>query len=254
MPLDLHVFRCLSDNCGALIRDRDSGLCAAVDAPDARAVHMASVATGWTISHLFITHEHADHVQGAAELGELTGCEIIGPVAARHSASLDRIVGQGDVVALGDTRFEIWDTPGHAPGHISWVSRDAAMAMVGDVAFVMGCGRLSGETAQQLWNALSRLAALPDDVVLVTGHDYTLSNARFALAMEPGNAALVARVAEAERRNAAGDLWATTTIGEEKATNPFFRAGLPTLLAKTGAPDAGGSFAALRELKNTFRG
>jgi hydroxyacylglutathione hydrolase len=254
LPLDLHVFRCLSDNCGALIRDRASGLCAAVDAPDAGAVHAASVATGWSISHLFITHEHADHVQGAAELGRMTGCEIIGPAAARDGAPLDRTVGEGAVVQLGETWFEVWATPGHAAGHITWVSLDARMALVGDVVFVMGCGRLSGDTAPAMWGSVSRIAALPDDVTLVTGHDYTWSNARFARAMEPENAAIAARAAEAERRSGMGDFWAVTTVGDEKASNPYFRAGLPALMAKAGAPDPETSFASLRQLKNDFRG
>ncbi|MGL4439306.1 MAG: hydroxyacylglutathione hydrolase [Bosea sp. (in: a-proteobacteria)] len=254
MPLDLHVFRCLSDNCGALIRDRATGLCAAIDAPDAGAVHAASVATGWSISHLFITHEHADHVQGAAELGRMTGCEIIGPAAARDGAPLDRIVGEGDVVKLGETSFEIWATPGHAAGHVTWVSREARMALVGDVVFVMGCGRLFGDTAPLMWRSVSRIAALPDDVTLVTGHDYTWSNARFARAMEPDNATVDARATEAERRNQSNDFWAVTTVGEEKATNPYFRAGLQALMAKAGATDPQTSFAALRQLKNDFRG
>lgn len=254
MPLDLHVFRCLSDNCGALIRDRASGLCAAVDAPDAGAVHAASVATGWSISHLFITHEHSDHVQGVAELGRMTGCEIIGPAAAKDGAPLDRIVGEGDMVKLGETAFAIWATPGHAAGHLTWVSLDAKMALVGDVVFVMGCGRLFGDTASLMWRSVSRIAALPDDVTLVTGHDYTWSNARFARAMEPDNAAIAVRAAEAERRSKAHDFWAVTTVGEEKASNPFFRAGQPPLMAKVGARDPEAGFAALRQLKNDFRG
>jgi hydroxyacylglutathione hydrolase len=254
LPLELHVFRCLSDNCGALIRDQAGGLCAAVDAPDAGAVHAASVATGWSISHLFITHEHADHVQGAAELGRMTGCEIIGPAAAKDGAPLDRTVGEGDTVRLGDTTFEIWATPGHAAGHLTWVTHGAKMALVGDVVFVMGCGRLFGDTAPLMWRSVSRIAALPDDVTLVTGHDYTWSNARFGRAMEPDNTVLAARAAEAERRAGIQDFWAVTTVGEEKATNPYFRAGLPALMNRSGATDGGASFAALRQLKNEFRG
>lgn len=252
--LELHVFRCLSDNCGALLRDTATDLCAAVDAPDAGAVHAAAVAKGWSISHLFITHEHADHIQGVEDLTRRTGCEVIGPAAAGKVAPLDRIVGEGDQIRLGETLFEIWDTPGHAAGHVTWVSQAGKMALVGDVAFVMGCGRLSGDTAPQLWQALSRLAALPDDVTLVTGHDYTFSNARFARHVEPGNAAIEARAQEAARRAEAQDFWAVTTLGEEKATNPFLRAGEPALMALTGAADAGASFAALRRMKNEFRG
>jgi hydroxyacylglutathione hydrolase len=253
MPTDLHIFRCLDDNCGALVRDRATGLCAAVDVPDAGQVHAAAVAAGWTISHVFITHEHADHIQGVPELKRRTGCEVIGPAQAA-AAELDRVVGEGGHVMLGETAFEIWATPGHSDGHLSWVSLDAKLALVGDVAFVMGCGRLFGDTGPLMWRSLSRLAALPDDVMLITGHDYTWSNARFARHVEPGNAALAARVIEAERRAAAKDFWAVTTVGDERATNPFFRAGMAGMLAQTGAADAGASFAALRAMKNTFRG
>ncbi|MCO4055757.1 MAG: hydroxyacylglutathione hydrolase [Bosea sp.] len=253
MPIDLHAFRCLGDNCGALIRDRASGLCAAVDAPDAGAVNAAAIAMGWNVSHLFITHEHADHVQGADALARLTGCEVIGPREAARAVQLDRIVGEGDEVSLGDSAFSIWATPGHCAGHLGWVCAEGEIALVGDVVFVMGCGRLSGDTAPQLWRAISRIAALPDSVRLVTGHDYTRSNASFARAVEPGDAAIAARAAEAERRAAAQDFWAVTTVGEEKATNPFFRAGEAKLMARLGAADAAASFAKLRQMKNEFR-
>jgi hydroxyacylglutathione hydrolase len=254
MPIDLHVFKTLQDNAGALIRDRATGLCAAVDAPDAQQVHEAAKGKGWTISRLFITHEHADHVQGARELKRLTGCKVTGPAAAGTGADLDEVVAEGARVSLGETEFEIWETPGHSAGHVAWISTGASIALVGDVAFVMGCGRLSGDTAPQLWRALSRLSALPDDVVLVTGHDYTASNARFARFVEPGDAAIAARAAEAERRAAAGEFWAVTTVGEEKATNPFLRAADPAMQSRIGAGDAGATFAKLREMKNGFRG
>lgn len=254
MPAEFHVFKTLSDNCGALIRDTASGLCAAVDAPDAEATYAAARARGWAISHLFVTHEHADHVQGIAELKQLTGCKVTGPQAAAGVAPVDHIAGEGDMVMLGDTGFKIWATPGHAAGHITWVSEAAKLALVGDVAFVMGCGRLSGDTASQMWASVSRIAALADDVTLITGHDYSWSNARFAVAMEPGNAAIAARAAEAERKAKAGEFWAVTTVGEEKATNPFFRAGNAAVMASLNVADAAASFAKLRQLKNEFRG
>ncbi len=254
MSIELHVFRALSDNCGALIHDGETGLCAAVDAPDAGQVHAAAIAKGWSISHLFITHEHPDHVQGVAELARRTGCTVIGPAAAADVSPVDRIVGEGDRVDFGGHAFDIWRTPGHAAGHVAWVANEARLALVGDVVFVMGCGRLSGDTAGQMWSSISRIAALPDDVRLVTGHDYTWSNARFARAVDPGNAAVAARAAEAERRAGAGDFWAVTTIGEEKATNPYFRAGDPDLMASPGVEDAAASFARLRQMKNEFKG
>jgi hydroxyacylglutathione hydrolase len=253
MTIDLHAFRCLSDNCGALVRDRASGLCAAIDVPDAGEVQAAAVAMGWTISHIFITHEHADHIQGVPELARRTGAQVVGPSEAA-AAELDRAVGEGDRVTLGDTAFDIWATPGHAAGHLTWVAPTAKLALVGDVVFVMGCGRLSGDTAPLMWRSLSRIMALPDDVTLVGGHDYTLSNARFSRSIEPGNAALAGRVAQAEQRAAAGAFWAVTTVGEEKATNPFFRAGMAGMMAHLGVTEPGEAFATLRRMKNEFRG
>lgn len=253
MSVDLHTYRTLSDNCGAFVRDAATGLCAIVDVPDADEALRASRSAGLRISHVFITHEHADHIQGVAALKEATGAEVIGPAAA-SAAPLDRTVREGDLVALGETRFEIWETPGHAAGHVSWVSFGGKIALVGDVIFVMGCGRLAGDTAAEMWRSVSRISALPDDFVLVTGHDYTWSNARFARFVDPDNAALAARAAEAERRAAAGEFWAVTTAGEERATNPFFRSGEPALLRSSGGADAASSFASLRAMKNVYRG
>lgn len=254
MPIEIHVFRTLSDNAGALIRDSETGACAAVDAPHAGEVLDAARSKGWTITDIFITHAHHDHTQGVAELKQATGAKVVGPADAPASAPLDRVVGEGDTVSLGAHRFEIWHTPGHSDGHLSFVSRDGKLALVGDVVFVMGCGRVQPGQMPAMWTSLSRFLALPDDMRLVTGHDYTLSNARFAIAMDPGNPALQARVAEAEAAKAEGRFWALTTIGEEKATNPFLRAGQPALAASVGLPgaEAGAVFAALREAKNRF--
>ena len=254
MPLDLHVFRTLSDNAGALLHDPATGACAAVDVPEAGQVLAAAKAKGWEITDIFVTHAHADHTQGVAELKQATGAKVCGPADAAESAPLDRVVGEGDVVFLGSDGFEIWHTPGHSAGHLSFVSRSAKIALVGDVVFVMGCGRVQPGQMAAMWTSLSRLMALPGDVRLVGGHDYTLSNARFAAAMEPANAALTARLAEAEAAKEEGRFWALTTVAEETATNPFLRAGEGALAAAVGlvgAPSAD-VFAALREAKNRF--
>lgn len=254
MPIEIHVFRTLSDNAGALIRDTESGACAAVDAPDADEVMEAARAKGWAITDIFVTHAHHDHTQGVAALKQATGARVAGPADAQASAPLDQVVAEGDTVPLGAHSFAIWHTPGHSDGHLSFVSREGKLALVGDVVFVMGCGRVQPGQMSAMWTSLSRLMALPDDIRLITGHDYTLSNARFAIAMDPGNPALQARSAEAEAAKAKGRFWALTTIGEEKATNPFFRAGEPALAASVGlaGAEAGAVFAALRDAKNRF--
>lgn len=254
---DIHVFRYLSDNCGTLIRDTDTGAVACIDVADADAVAREAGQKGWKITDILITHEHADHTQGVAALAAATGAKVTGPQAAKaDGVPVDRVVGEGDRVTVGKLAFDVWATPGHCPGHLTYVCPQIKVALVGDVVFPMGCGRIISGNAGQLWASVSRIAALPADTLLITGHDYTLANARFALAMEPANAALVARVAQAEQRSKAGDFWATTTVGEEHATNPFFRAGEAALAKAAGKPGAPADavFAALREAKNSFRG
>lgn len=254
MPLDLHVFRTLSDNAGALIHDPASGACAAIDVPDAGEMLAAAKAKGWTISDIFITHAHHDHTQGVAAVKQATGASVVGPADARTSAPLDRVIGEGDAVTLGDESFEIWHTPGHSDGHLSLIGRGAKLALVGDVAFVMGCGRVQPGQMERMWTSLSRLIALPGDTRLLGGHDYTFANARFARSVDPANEALAIRFAEAEKAKAEGRFWALTTVAEEKATNPFFRAGEPALAAAVGLAGAapGAVFAALRDAKNRF--
>lgn len=252
--LDIHIFRTLNDNAGALILDPATKACAAVDAPDAGQVLAAAREKGWTISDIFVTHAHADHTQGVAELKAATGAQVCGPADAAASAPLDRILADGDSVRLGGASFDIWHTPGHSAGHLTFASSEARLALVGDVVFVMGCGRVQPGQMGAMWTSLSRVMSLPDDVRLIAGHDYTLSNARFAAAMDGENPAVAARLKEAEAAKADGRFWALTTVGEEKATNPFFRAGDPALAAAVGLPGAraGEVFAALREAKNRF--
>lgn len=254
MPLDLHVFRTLSDNAGALLHDPATGACAAVDVPDAGEVLAAARAKGWTISDVFITHAHHDHTQGVAMVKQATGATVVGPQDAKSAAPLDRIIGEGDTVSLGSDSFDIWHTPGHSDGHLSYVSLGAKIALVGDVVFVMGCGRVQPGQMDAMWTSLSRLMALPGDIRLVGGHDYTLANARFAHSVDPSNAAVSARFTEAETAKAEGRFWALTTVAEEQATNPFFRAGEGALAAAVGRVGAPASqvFAALREAKNKF--
>ncbi|AMJ61360.1 hydroxyacylglutathione hydrolase [Bosea sp. PAMC 26642] len=254
MPIDIQIFRTLSDNAGALIYDPATEACAAVDVPDAGPVLAAAKAKGWTISDIIVTHAHFDHTQGVDELKQATGANVCGPADAQDSAPIDRIVAEGDKVGFGSFDFDVWHTPGHADGHLTFVSEQGKLALVGDVVFVMGCGRVQPGQMQAMWASLSRIMMLPDDLRLIAGHDYTLANARFAIAMDPANTALSARLAQAEAAKAEGHFWALTSVGEEKATNPFFRAGegpLAAAVGLVGAP-AGEVFAALREAKNTF--
>lgn len=251
-----HAFRCLSDNLGLLLRDEASGQCAAIDVPDAEAVLAAATAQGWSISQICITHEHADHIQGVAALKAATGATVTGPQAAAGAAPVDRIIGEGDTVTLGGATFEVWAAPGHAAGHLNLVSVPERIALVGDVLFVMGCGRVFGGEAEmgQLYRATARLKGLPADTLIFTGHDYTLGNAKFAAHVDAGNAAVQARVKQAELAKANGQFWATTSLAEELATNPFLRTDRPEIARAVGAEGQSEAavFAALRLAKNTF--
>jgi hydroxyacylglutathione hydrolase len=255
MPAQIHVFRCLEDNIGILIRDPATGACAAIDAPEEGAVAAALAETGWILSDILVTHKHPDHIQGIAPLRQRTGCRVTAPLKAREQVpDADAFVREGDTVRVGNLKAEVWETPGHCNDHVSYWFADDKVIFAADVLFTLGCGRVLEGSYDDLWSSLKRIASLPDDVRVYCGHDYTLSNARFALAADPDNAALKARAAEAEQAKAQGRFLVPTTIGQEKATNPFLRAGEPALarsVDKQGA-DAATVFAALREWKNRF--
>jgi hydroxyacylglutathione hydrolase len=255
MPAEIHVFRCLDDNIGALIHDPSSGACAAIDAPEEGPILAALAETGWTLSDILVTHRHSDHVQAIEPIKGRTGCRVVAPAKARGQVpAVDAYVREGDTVHVGALQAHVWETPGHCTDHVSyWFAADRAL-FAADVIFTLGCGRVLEGTYADLWSSLQRLAALPDEVKVYCGHDYTLSNGRFALAVDPDNAALKARVKEAEGAAAAGGFLVPTTIGQEKATNPFLRAGEPALAraVKMEGADAATVFAALREWKNRF--
>ena len=252
MTLDIHQFACLSDNYGFLVRDRASGLVATIDTPDADAILDASRALGWTLTHVLNTHWHPDHAGGNADLKAATGCEIIGPEEVRRIAPLDRAVSGGDVVMLGETRFQVLGVGGHTLGHIAYHDAQDSIAFVGDALFALGCGRMFEGDPAMMWTSLSRLADLPDETQVYCAHEYTAANARFALSVDD-DPAVAARAAEVFAARERGEPTVPTTIGAEKAANPFLRA--PKLAARMGLqgrPDAE-VFAAVRAAKDAFR-
>ena len=253
MPIDVRQFACLSDNYGYLVRDAQSGLAAAIDTPDAKAVLAELDASGWRLALILNTHWHPDHAGGNAEVKAATGAQIVGPDEVRRISALDREVGEGDTVALGETIFQVIDTRGHTAGHISYYDAADGAAFVGDTLFALGCGRLFEGDAATMWVSLSKLAALPDAVKVYCAHEYTAANARFALTVDD-SAALKVRAQDVFAARARGEPTVPTTIGAEKATNPFLRA--PELAEVVGAPpgDAVAAFAALRAAKDGFRG
>lgn len=242
MTLDIRLFPCLNDNYGILIRDAATGATATIDTPDAEAVLADRAASGWGRLDLILnTHWHPDHTQGNARLKAETGCEIVGPEEVRRAAPLDREVRGGEVVRLGETVLEVTDTPGHTLGHVVYRSVADAQAFVGDTLFALGCGRLFEGTAEQMWASLQALAAWPDETTIWCAHEYTVANARFALSLDdrPEMKAHAEAVFGARRQ---GQATVPTTIGVEKAFNPFLR-----------ASDAA-DFAARRAAKDGFSG
>lgn len=247
MPLDIRRFPCLSDNYGFLIRDRASGRVAAVDAPDAAPIQAELAASGWSrLDMILNTHWHPDHTQGAPKLREETGCRVLGPEESARVISLDQVLDEGDEVLLGETRLRVLHTPGHTLGHIVFIDDRGAEAFVGDTLFALGCGRLFEGSAEQMWSSLNKLKALPDDTRIWCAHEYTAANARFALSLDPPDderrAALEAHAADIFALREQGLPTVPTTLGREKALNPF-------LLADS--PD---EFATLRAAKDDFKG
>jgi hydroxyacylglutathione hydrolase len=253
--LTIHLFPCLADNYGYLLHDDESGETAAVDTPDAAEIALQLDAKGWRLTHIFNTHHHPDHAGGNVELKRRTGCTIVGPRAdAARIPAIDVAVGDGETVALGRHRATVFDTPGHTRGHIVYHFADARAAFVGDTLFAMGCGRLFEGTPAQMWGSLQKILAWPDDTRLYCAHEYTQSNARFALTVEPQNAALQQRAATVAQLRAAGRPTVPTILGDERATNPFLRPQSRDLRATIGLDGAADVevFAKTRALKDAF--
>jgi hydroxyacylglutathione hydrolase len=253
MTLTIRQFPCLSDNYGFLVRDDASGKTACIDTPDAAAILAELKAAGWGLDFIFNTHWHPDHAGGNAEIQKATGCFIVGPKEVTRIAPLDREVGGGDTAMLGETAFQVIETGGHTLGHIAYFDPADHVAFVGDTLFALGCGRLFEGQPEQMWASLSRLAALPDDTRVYCAHEYTASNARFALSVDEAPA-LKARAQAVFAARERGEPTVPTTIGLEKATNPFLRAPqLAARVGKAGAPDYE-AFAAVRAAKDAFKG
>jgi hydroxyacylglutathione hydrolase len=255
MPAEIHVFRCLEDNIGVLIRDTATGVCAAIDAPEAGAVLRALEERDWRLTDILVTHRHGDHVQGIPDIKSRTGCRVVGPAkAAGQIPMLDETVHEGDRVAVGELAMEVWETPGHCADHVSYWCATEAVLFCGDTLFTLGCGRILEGGPEDLWKSLQRIAGLPDETTIYCGHDYTLSNAHFARAADPDNSEVVRRLAEAEEARRTGRLLVPTTLAAEKAANPFLRAAEPALARAVGLEGAKPVevFRALREWKNRF--
>jgi hydroxyacylglutathione hydrolase len=253
--LDIVVFPMLSDNYGFLIHDPVSGETAVVDPAEAAPTLAACAAHGWHLSHILNTHHHGDHVGGNLELKAKTGCKVIGPAYDRDRIpGIDIVVDEASGVDFGGRHARVFFVPGHTRGHIAyWFAADHAL-FCGDTLFSLGCGRLFEGTPAQMWSSLLKLRALPDETRVYCAHEYTQSNARFALTAEPENAALRAQADKVAGDRAVGRFTIPSTLGVEKACNPFLRADQPDLRRRfggAGVPDAD-VLGAIRTAKDRF--
>jgi hydroxyacylglutathione hydrolase len=254
MPkLDVHQFFCRSDNYGVLIHDPASGQTAAIDAPEAGAIERALADKGWRLSHILMTHHHADHAAGVVELKAKWGCQVVGNAAdAARLPALDATVSPGQSYDFSGHQAHIIDTPGHTVGHIAWYFADDQLLFAGDTLFALGCGRVFEGSFEQMWSSLAKLKALPPGTTVYCGHEYTQANARFALTVDPDNSALAARARTIDELRSQGEPTLPTTIGLELQTNPFLRPDDPDIrrrLGMEGASDAD-VFAEIRRRKD----
>ncbi|HEX4738125.1 MAG TPA: hydroxyacylglutathione hydrolase [Allosphingosinicella sp.] len=215
----------LSDNYIWLVHESESGDTMVVDPAIAEPVLAEAAQRGWRISQIWNTHWHPDHTGGNADIKAATGAYVTGPAAeAARIPTMDRGVREGDRVMLGPIEARVIEVPAHTAGHIAYHLPEEHVVFVGDTMFAMGCGRLFEGSAEQMYANLQRLAALPPETTVYCAHEYTASNGRFALTIEPDNEALVSRMAAVEKARAAGEATVPTTIALERETNPFVRA------------------------------
>ncbi|WP_036283836.1 hydroxyacylglutathione hydrolase [Methylocystis sp. ATCC 49242] len=256
MPIEVVQFTCLTDNFGLLVHDVATGATASVDAPDGAAIAAEAERRGWPLTHLLLTHHHLDHIEGAEALKKrFPQMKIVGAKKDAHRLPpLDIAVGDGDGVMLGASRARVIETPGHTLGHVAYHFADDDAVFVGDTLFSLGCGRVFEGTMEQMRLSLETLANLPGETRIYCGHEYTQTNAKFALTVDPENPVLLDRANSVNELRAAGKFTLPSTIALENATNPFLRVEDPLVKKAMGMDDANpfAVFAEMRERKNRF--
>jgi hydroxyacylglutathione hydrolase len=255
MPAQTRLFMCRSDNYGVLLHDSATGATASIDAPEAAPIEAALKATGWKLTDILVTHHHADHTDGIMALKAKYKCRVVAPAGeAAKIPGVDETVREGDTVKVGNLTGNVIETPGHTLGHIVYWFHADNLLFAADTLFSVGCGRVIEGTMDQMWGSMRKMRDLPDETKIFCGHEYTAANIKFALSVDKGNKDLLARAQQAARQLAAGEPTIPTTIGEEKKTNPFLRAGEASLAAAIGmaGKPANEVFAEVRERKNKF--
>ena len=253
--LELHQFICRDDNYGVLVHDHPTGTTISIDAPSASAVADNLRKRGWQLTHILTTHHHIDHVEGNLELKEAYGCRIIGPEKEKDKIpGISKTVKGGDVFEIAQRQMKVYDCPGHTAGHVSYHFVDDYLLFAADTIFAMGCGRVIEGTMDEMFHSVNQFRDLQPMTSVYCGHEYTMANAKFALAMEPGNRNLQMRSAEMQGLRDKGKMTCPTTIGDELKTNPYMRCNSPEIrkaLNMEAATDAE-VFAELRTRKNNF--
>ena len=253
--LVVHQIPVLKDNFIYLLHDPKSGESAAVDPAVAAPVMDVLATKGWTLSHILNTHHHNDHTGGNLELKQATGCSIVGSATdASRIPGIDMQIGEGDRISIGNHQAQVFDVSGHTNGHIAYWFEDDCKLFSGDTLFSLGCGRLFEGTAVQMWESLLKLRNLPDETNVYCAHEYTSTNAKFALTIEPENDDLKYRAEEVFRLRKDGKPTVPSNLGEEKRVNPFLRADNYDLLRAAGlvGQDAVSAFAEIRRRKDDF--
>ena len=254
--LEMHQFICRSDNYGLLVHDHKSGATASIDAPDATEIEKQLKIRGWQLTHILTTHHHIDHVEGNLSLKDKFGCTITGPKEeAGKIPGIKKLVSGGETFQFAGREVKVYACPGHTKGHIAYSIPSEYSLFAADTLFSLGCGRVFEGTLEEMYHSVNQFKALSPSTYIYCGHEYTQSNARFALSVEPGNRALQQRAGIVTKLRLEGKMTCPTTIGDELKTNPFLRTDSPEIrrnLKLEGATDAE-VFAALRTAKDNFK-
>eukprot|EP00434_Breviolum_minutum_P001012 symbB.v1.2.000887.t1/scaffold51.1/size380723/6 len=252
--LEVELVQCLSDNYCPVFHHAASGATFVMDTPEASPIAAALKRRGWTLTHILNTHYHGDHVGGNMELkAQFPGVKIVGHYGTEMESipGIDKEVAEGDEVQCGALTARVLEVGGHTACHIAYFFPEVPMALTGDALFTLGCGRVFTGDFVRMQASLGKLRNLPDETLVFCSHEYTKSNADFAVKVEPQNSALLARHAAVQQMREAKVATVPTILKHEKATNPFLRWDVPEVQKAAGAQDAAQVFTAIRRWKDT---
>jgi len=255
MSVEVVTVPCRTDNYAYLLRDEATGQVALIDAPEEAPIRAALEERGWDLDQIWITHHHGDHTEAVEALRDAYGARVVGHVKdIGRLPALDTELSEDERVTLGETVARVIDVSGHTIGHIAYLLDGEKIAFTGDSLMALGCGRVFEGTHAQMWQSLQKLAALPEDTAIYSGHNYGAANGRFAASIEPGNTALKDRIARIDAADAEGHPIVPVPLAEELATNPFLRASEESVKAAVGlaGADDAAVFAEIRRRKDAF--